>query len=140
MFIMPSIVRRAALGAALTALTACGGDAGTGNRASVTGTYQLSTVNGQPLPYTEQSSGAVVKLTAGLLVATSDGGFTETLTRSTTSSSGTSTASTVLNGTYSVGNQVIVFTYSGTGTSVLGSLTNNGLSIQNGLVTYDYKK
>jgi hypothetical protein len=138
---MRSIIRVAASGGALAALMACGSDAGTGVRSSVTGTYQLSTVNGQQLPFTENSSGAVVKITAGQLVAQSDGSFSEAITRSTTPPGGaTTTATTTSTGTFTVGNQVIVFTYAGSAGSVLGSLTSGGLSIQNGLNTYDYQK
>jgi hypothetical protein len=138
---MRSIIRVAASVGALAALTACGGDAGTGIRASVTGTYQLSTVNGQQLPFTENSSGALVVITAGQLVAQSDGSFSEAITRSTTPPGGTpTTATTTSTGTFTVGNQVIVFTYSGSAGTVLGSLTSGGLSIQNGLESYDYKK
>jgi hypothetical protein len=141
MLMMRSMVRRTALGAALAAFAACGGDAGTGVRASVTGTYQLASVNAQPLPFTEQSTGAVVKITSGQLVARSDGTFTETLTRETTSGAGTTTSTTTANGTYQVGDQVIVFTYSGAGAaSLLGSLTNGGVSIQNGPNAYEYKR
>jgi len=65
---MRSIIRVAISAGALALLSACGGsDAGTGVRASVTGTYQLSTINQQSLPFTESSSGAVVKVTAGTL-------------------------------------------------------------------------
>jgi len=84
---MRSIIRVAASVGALAALTACGSDAGTGVRAAVTGTYQLSSVNALPLPFTENSSGAVVKITEGQLVAESSGAFTESITRSTTCTS-----------------------------------------------------
>jgi hypothetical protein len=138
---MRSIIRVAASVGVLAALTGCGSDAGTGIRASVTGTYQLSTVNGQQLPFIENSSGAVVKITAGQLVAQSDGSFSEGITRSTTPPGGaTTTTTTTSTGTFTVGNQVIVFTYAGSAGTVLGSLTNGGLSIQNGLNSYDYKK
>jgi hypothetical protein len=138
---MRSQIRLAGLVGALATLVACGGDAATSVRASVTGTYQLSTVNAQPLPFTENSTGAVVKITAGQLVAQGDGAFTETLTKATTPPGGTTTtASVVSNGTFTVGNQVIVFTYSGSGSTVLGSLTNGGLSIQNGPNSFDYKR
>ena len=139
MLIMRSNIRLAVLVGALATLASCSSDAGTAVRASVTGTYQLLSVNGQPLPFTENSSGAVVKITAGQLVAQSDGSFTETLTKSTTPPGGTTTtASIVSNGTYQIGNQVIVFTYSGNSATALGSLTNGGLSIQNGLNSYEY--
>ncbi|MBW8771236.1 MAG: hypothetical protein JF589_15890 [Gemmatimonadetes bacterium] len=139
---MRSIIRAAVSAGALVVLSACGGgDAGTGVRASVTGTYQLSTVNGQSLPFTESSSGAVVKITAGQLVAQSDGTFSETLTRATTPPGGaTTTQSTTSSGTFTVGNQVIVFTYGGSAGTALGSLISNGISIQNGANAFEYKK
>jgi hypothetical protein len=140
MLMMRSIIRRTALGTALTTLVACGSDASTGVRASVTGTYQLATVNGKPLPFTEQTSGAVVKVTDGQLVARSDGTFSETLGRSTTSGTGTLLSTTTANGTYQVGNQVLVFTYSGTGESLLGSIVSGGVSIQNGANAFEYKR
>ena len=138
---MRSIVRVAVAVGALATLVACGSDAGTAVRASVAGTYQLSTVNALPLPFTENSSGAVVKITAGQLVAQSNGSFTEMLTRSTTPPGGaTTTATTTSTGTYQVGNSVIVFTYSGAAATVLGSLTNGGISIQNGINSFEYTK
>ena len=141
MLMMRSIVRVAVSAAALATLAACGSDASTGVRAAVTGSYQLSTVNGAPLPFTENSSGAVVKVTAGQLVAGADGSFSETLTRTTTPPGGATTSTTTTaTGTYTVGNQVIVFTYSGAGGSVLGSLANGGVSIQNGLNSFEYTK
>jgi len=139
---MRSIIRVAISAGALAVLSACGGsDAGTGVRASVAGTYQLSTVNGQALPFTETSSGAVVKITAGQLVAQSDGTFSESLTRTTTPPGGaTTTATTTTTGTYTVGNQVIVFTYGGSAGTSLGSLIGNGVSIQSGVNAFVYVK
>lgn len=138
---MRSIIRVAVSVGALVPLLACGSDAATGVRAAVTGSYTLATVNGLPLPFTENSSGAVVKVTAGQLVAQSDGSFSETTTRSTTPPGGTTTtASTTLTGTYQVGNQVVVFTYSASGATALGSLINGGLSIQNGANSFEYTK
>jgi len=142
MLMMRSILRVAVSVGAVATLLACGGgDAATGVRAAVTGSYTLSTINGSPLPFTENSSGAVVKITAGTLVANSDGTFSEATTRSTTPPGGTATsATTTLNGTYQVGNQVIVFTYSASGQAVLGSIVAGGLSIQNGSNSFEYKK
>ena len=138
---MRSIIRATVSAGALAVLSACGGDGGTGVRASVTGSYQLSTVNGQPLPFTESSTGAVVKITAGQLVAQSSGAFTETLTRATTPPGGTTTTqATTTTGTYTVGNQVIVFTYGGSAGTALGSLTSGGVSIQNGANSFEYSK
>jgi hypothetical protein len=47
---------------------------------------------------------------------------------------------TTVGGTYQVGNQVIVFTYSASGETLLGSLVNGGISIQNGSNSFEYTK
>ena len=80
----------------------------------VSGNYQLSTVNGQPLPFTESSTTPVTKLTGSKLVVRIDGTFTETSTRSMTTPTGTTTTSDVSTGTFSVGGQVVSFISSGT--------------------------
>src|SRR5690242_10827082 len=144
MLMMRSIVRVALAVGALATLAACGSDTGTAVRASVTGSYTLSTVNGQPLPFTESSSGAVIKVTAGSLVAESNGAFTETITRSTTPPGGATTnATATATGTFTVSGSVIVFTFAGASGPVgtlLGSLTSSGLSIQNGTDSFEFKK
>jgi len=141
---MRSIVRVAVSIGALATLAACGSDAGTGVRASVTGSYQLTTVNGQALPFTESSSGAVIKVTGGTLTAESSGAFTEAITRSTTPPGGATTSATATaTGTFTVSGSVIVFTFAGASGPVgtlLGSLTSSGLSIQNGTDSFEFKK
>jgi hypothetical protein len=145
MLMMRSIVRAAVSVGALATLAACSGsDAATGVRASVTGNYQLSTVNGQPLPFTENSSGAVIKVTAGSLVAESNGAFTETITRSTTPPGGATTTTAVpATGTFTVSGSVIVFTFVGANGplgTLLGTVTSSGVSIQNGSDSFEFKK
>jgi hypothetical protein len=141
MLMMRSIIRVAVSVGALAMLASCGSDASTGVRAAVTGSYTLATINGAPLPFTENSSGAVVKVTAGQLVAQSDGTFSQVTTRSTTPPGGTTTnATTTLTGTYQVGNQVLLFTFTSSGETLLGSLVNGGISIQNGSNSFEYTK
>ena len=109
--------------------------------AMVAGTYQLSTVNGQPLPFTESAATPVVRLTASQLVARSDGTFTETSTRTTTTGAGTTTTNTATSGTYSVGGQVVSFvSSSGSGFSGLGSYNPGILTVPVDSRTYVYSK
>ncbi|MDB4881558.1 MAG: hypothetical protein JWL95_324 [Gemmatimonadetes bacterium] len=130
-----------ALGLVLSSLSACsltsGTDAGV---VLVSGTYQLATVNGQPLPWTQQATSPVIKLTESQLVASNDGSFIETTTRSTTTSSGTTTATVVTSGTYSVGGQVVAFTSSNSGLNGLGSYNAGNLVVQSGSALYEYAK
>jgi hypothetical protein len=141
MVMMRSMIRTAVSVGALAMLAACGSDAGTGVRASATGSFTLTSVNAQPLPFPESSNGAVVKITQGQLVTQADGSFSETVTRSTTPPGGaTTTQATTRNGTYSVGNQVIVFTFSAGAGTALGSLTASGVSIQDNNNSFEYTK
>jgi hypothetical protein len=127
-----SLARRSAILFAIASATGCGNDAGTNVRAAATGTYQLTSVNGVPLPFVESSDATQeVRITAAQLQNRSDGSFTQTTTRSTTTLPGgaVTTSSEVLNGTYTVGGDVVAFTYSG-GQTRLGSLAvGGGISI-----------
>ena len=118
--------------ATLALLTACDPtDTTEAGIAMVAGTYQLSTVNGQPLPFTESAATPVVRLTASQLVARSDGTFTETSTRTTTTPAGATTTTTATTtGTYSVGGQVVSFvSSSGPDFTGLGSYNPDILTI-----------
>jgi hypothetical protein len=136
---LPVLVRRSALllGSVLT-LAACGTDTATDVRKSVTGTYALESVNGQPLPFTEDASAPGTQLTASELVARSDGTFEQSFSRQT----GSALATTTVAGTYSVGDQVVAFTYAGNVMpSSLGSLTpGGGLSMTVNGASFRYRR
>jgi hypothetical protein len=136
---LPAPVRRSTLllGSVL-ALAACGSDTATDVRKSVTGTYALESVNGQSLPFTEDPSTPGTQLTASALVARGDGTFVQSFSRQT----GSSLATTSFAGTYSVGDQVVAFTYAGNALpSSLGSLTpGNGLSMSVNGASFQYRK
>jgi hypothetical protein len=123
-----SLTRRSAILFAFASATGCGNDAGTNVRAAATGTIQLSSVNGVALPFVESSDATQeVRITGAVLQNRSDGSFTQTTSRSTTTIPGgaITTSSVVLNGTYTVGGDVVAFTYSG-GQTRLGSLAAGG--------------
>jgi hypothetical protein len=57
-----------------TGLVACGGDGPSGVRVSVDGTYVLSTVNGQPLPFaTDSTTTQRIQVLSGQKIVTSIG-------------------------------------------------------------------
>jgi hypothetical protein len=138
-----TLTRRSAILFAFASAAGCGNDAGTNVRAAATGTYQLASVNGVALPFLESSDATQeVRITAAQLQNRSDGSFTQTTTRSTTALPGgaVTTSSEVLNGTYTVGGDVVVFTYTG-GQTRLGSLSvGGGISILISGDAYIYKK
>jgi len=72
-------MRKLLLACAAVALLGCGGDS-TGPSASVAGTWNLQTVNGQPLPYTAYmttSPSYRLEIMSDQLVANSDGTYAE---------------------------------------------------------------
>jgi hypothetical protein len=137
---MRSIIRRSAILLVLALGVACGGDTGTANRESAVGSYQLTAVNDVPLPWTQQAYGPEIKVTGGQLVLGSDGSYSETIVRSSTTPTGTTTTSTTATtGTYTIGNQVLAFA-SSTGETGLGALTYVGLDKSVGANSYRYVK
>ena len=134
--------QRSLVFAMLALLTACDPtDTTEAGIALVRGTYQLSTVNGQPLPFTESATTPVVRLTASQLEARSDGTFTETSTRTTTTPAGTTTTTTATSGTFSVGGQVVAFvSSSGSGLSGLGSYNAGSIAVPVESRTYVYTR
>ncbi|MEO6529005.1 MAG: hypothetical protein ABIP93_20470 [Gemmatimonadaceae bacterium] len=133
---------QAVLLVAIASLTACSAtDNSDPGIAFAAGTYVLTSVNGQALPFTEQSGTPLVKLTGGQFVARKDGTFTQTSLRTTTTSgTGTTPSSKDRNGTYSVGGQVISFLFLDNAESGLGSHTPTTLSLALGQVTYEYTR
>lgn len=122
------MIRRSLLLVALCAVSACSAtDTTEAGIALVAGTYQLVSVNDQPVPFVEVSTGTVVTLTGSQLITRNDGTFTETSTRTTTTAGTTTTATVSTSGTYSVGGSVVVFVSTGNGPSGLGSY-NGGSS------------
>src|SRR5438128_8865327 len=73
-------MRKLLLACAAVALLGCGGSDSTGPAASIEGTWNLQTVNGQPLPYTaffSTSPAYRLEIMSDQLLANSDGTYTE---------------------------------------------------------------
>jgi hypothetical protein len=88
---------------AFAALTACGGDGGGGNdpQVSLPGTYSLSTVDGQAVPYILFQD-ATLKLEAknGTFTITGSGTYTENITLRFTDANGVEEIPAICSGTY----------------------------------------
>lgn len=73
-------MRKLLLACAAVAMIACGGSDSTGPAASVEGTWNLQTVNGQPLPYTAFFNASPVyriEILSDQVIAHSDGTYVE---------------------------------------------------------------
>ena len=94
--------------AALT-ITACGDDPVGPD--SIAGTYQLNTINGQPLPFTLIEDGSDrLELIAGTIVLRSNSTFTDSTTLRLTSGTTVQTEPTVATGTFAIDDDIITFT------------------------------
>jgi hypothetical protein len=101
----------ATLAAASLVLTGCGKDATDPTPSSVAGTYTLTTVNGEPLPFvTSQDETYTAEILASTLTLRADGGFTWSVTGRSTDNGQTTTNSQSFSGTYTVSGPNITLT------------------------------
>ena len=115
------LVRSYALSMAL--LTACGSDSAVApTKANITGSWNLQTINGAPLPYVAQPSDPKIEIMSDQIVATAAGRFTRTIGVRLTDSTGVSTDNVTDGGSYVVTESTAVFTFNdgSKGTAVLG--------------------
>jgi hypothetical protein len=112
----------------LSPLTACGiNDSTTPAGSVVEGTYNLTSIDGQSLPFVQPSSSGQTAIVSGTLVANKDGSFSESRVVRTVSSGATQTVTTT--GQLQIGGAVLAYTLTG-GISGLGSITTNQLTLQ----------
>jgi hypothetical protein len=122
----------------LTLGLACGGDS-TSPTASIAGTWNLSSINGSPLPFTIQQVGTTkleVVSDVAILTASnsSSGSFTETTTSRLTQNGQVSTQTSANSGTYTLNGTAVVFVSNTAGTSNTGSWSGNTLTLaENGV-------
>jgi hypothetical protein len=92
-------------------LAACGGDEGTGP-ATVTGTYNLQTVDGAALPYILIQAGADrLEITGGRITLNPDNTFSDRTDYRLIEDGDTSTDSETYFGTYTVNGQFVALEY-----------------------------
>jgi hypothetical protein len=120
----------------LAPLSACGiDDSSTPAGNVVAGTYNLTSVDGQNLPFVQPSSGGQTAIVSGTFVANKDGSFSESRVIRTVSSGATQTLTTT--GQLEIGGSVLTYTLTG-GSSGLGSITTNQLTLQWAAGTFLY--
>jgi hypothetical protein len=136
---MPKVatfVRSRALAATLATAAACGDSTGSGG---VTGTYQLKSLNGNPLPaIIIQVGNDKVEVTAGAVTLNSDNSFSFRLTIRVTEGGSVTTEEDTSVGTYAVNANSVVFTSEGQ--SFNASLTGNTLTFIDEGFTYLFEK
>ena len=133
------MIRRAFLAVlSVFALTACGDDS-TGPGSSITGTYQLQTVNGQQVPATVlQTGNDKTVITSGSLLLNQNNTFFAAMTIESTVGGLVDSETQASTGTYTRNNDSIQFTSSGK--TVTGTLSGNTLTVSDRDMTLVYKK
>jgi hypothetical protein len=125
---------------AAVALTACGSDGSTApTPASVAGTWNLTTINGSPLPFVLQALDPKVEILSDQITASSNGTFSDTyqfrFTQGTTVT--TQTATDV--GTYTLNGTAVSFIFSD-GSSATGTISGNTITVAESGFSSVYKK
>ena len=123
--------------AALALAAACGDST---SPSSVSGTYNLQTVNGAALPYVFQADNPKRELISEQLVLSANGTFTfNDVIRTTPTGGAPTTMPTTDSGTFTLTGNSIVFTFGGT-SSIAGSVSGSTLTIIDTGVTAVYSK
>ena len=123
----------------LTVLAACGGDS-TAASASVVGTWNLSTVNGAPLPFVTQAANPKVEILSDQYVISTNGTFTETTNVRFTQGTSVTSSTGSDAGTYTVNGSSVSLRINGDVTAVTGSFSGNTLTLVDGTFTLLYTR
>lgn len=132
-----------ALTVAVVAAIACGGSGGptTPTPASVAGTWNLQSVNGQGLPYILVQSGAnKVEWTADQLLVGAGGTFTQTSTFRVTTNGQVATQTAGDAGTYTLTGTNVTFVFASDGSSGAGTLSGKTLTVSETGLSLVYEK
>ncbi|MFL5620937.1 MAG: lipocalin family protein [Gemmatimonadaceae bacterium] len=114
---------------AIALLTGCGTDYGTApTQASLAGTWNLTTVNGAPLPFIIQAANPKLEVLSDQYILLANGTFTETYQLRGTVGTDVSTQTFTDAGTYSVTGTAVNVRYSD-GTGLTGTVSGNTVTI-----------
>lgn len=121
-------------------LAGCGSDASTApTQASIAGVWNLSTINGSPLPFVLQASAPKIEIMSDQLVVSANGTFTESTVARVTDGATVSTTTIPDAGTYTLNGTAATFTFSD-GSSGTGTLSGNTFTVASGGFSQVYKK
>lgn len=105
---------------------------------AVAGTWNLTTVNGSPLPYTVQST-PKIEVVGDQLVVSADGTFTVSTQLRITNGTTVTTQTETDGGTYSLNGTAATFIFNG-GTTGTGTVSGNTLTVAEAGVSLVYQK
>jgi hypothetical protein len=127
--------------ALLLPFTACGDEDGpTGPNVEASGTYQLSTVNGEALPFTLAQDGAdMIEVIDGQIELHANGTFTDSTTFRLTDAGSATTEAEVYTGSYSQTGNALRFTPSSGGVYSM-SVTEDALTQTAGEFVLVYRR
>ena len=121
-------------------LAGCGSDSSTGpTQASLAGTWNLSTINGSPLPFVIQASSPKIELLSDQIVVSANATFSQSTVARVTDGSTVSTTTIADNGTYTLNGTAAVFTFSD-GSTGTGTVSGNTFTVAEGGYSWVYKK
>jgi lipocalin-like protein len=127
----------------LTAIsgTACGGDSGTNpTPASLAGTWNLSTINGAPLPFVLQAVGPKIEVLSDQIVAAAGGTFTETGSGRVTDAGVVTIVPITDSGTWTISGATVTFRFDSDGFIGTATLSGNTFTVAVGAVSQVYVK
>lgn len=127
---------------ALMATAACGSDSPTNpNNASIAGTYSLTQINGNPLPFTLQSGTTTVVVLSDVMTVADGGTWSENGTYRVTQNGSTSTQTLADGGTWTrAGSGVSFYSTSQAATSYEGTFTGSGFNLSDTSFTYAFAR
>ena len=115
---------------ALALLVACKGSDSTTAPVTAVGSWNLSTINGSPMPFLVIGSGTnKSEVTGGNLTVSSGGSFTSTIAIRNTINGTVTTQAQADAGTYTTNGTAITFKLNSDGSLNTGSFTSNSLTI-----------
>lgn len=121
-------------------LAGCGSDGSTApTQASIAGTWNLSTINGSPLPYVLQASGPKIEILSDKIVASANGTFTESTVVRLTDGATVSTTTIPDAGTYTLNGTAAVFTFTD-GSTGTGTVSGTTFTVASGGYSQVYTK
>jgi hypothetical protein len=124
----------------VVALTACG-DSSTGpTRATLSGTYNLTSVNGSVLPFTAQASDPKVEILGDQIVADGGGLFTENGSYRVTDAGTVTTTPITDAGTYVITGTAVVFRFDSDGSTGTGTISGNTFTVADNGLSFVYTK